>query len=77
MLDAEPEAMARTLDDPPQRPELELEWTSEGDMGDIARLNDLAYQYELGSFGQRWPGCRRARCRPTWPTTRASRWAAW
>jgi hypothetical protein len=28
VLDAEPEAMARSLDDPPARPELELEWTS-------------------------------------------------
>ncbi len=50
VLDAEPEAMARTLDDPPARPELDLEWTSEGDMRDIARLNDLAYEYELDSF---------------------------
>jgi GNAT superfamily N-acetyltransferase len=45
VLDAEPEAMARTLDDPPERPSLDLEWTAEGSMGDVGALNDVAYGY--------------------------------
>jgi GNAT superfamily N-acetyltransferase len=51
VLDAEPEAMARTLDEPPARPELELDWTREGSMRDVAALNDLAYGFD-GSFGR-------------------------
>jgi GNAT superfamily N-acetyltransferase len=49
VLDAEPEAMARTLEEPPQRPSLELEWTRAGSMSDVAALNDLAYGHD-GSF---------------------------
>jgi GNAT superfamily N-acetyltransferase len=45
VLDAEPEAMARTLDEPPARPPLE-DWTTEGSMGDVGAINDLAYGYE-------------------------------
>jgi ribosomal protein S18 acetylase RimI-like enzyme len=49
VLDAEPEAMARALDDPPARPQLE-DWTSEGSMTDVAVINDLAYGYGTDSF---------------------------
>jgi GNAT superfamily N-acetyltransferase len=50
VLDAEPEAMGRTLADPPGRPELDLEWTDQGSLQDLAALNDLAYGYGDGSF---------------------------
>lgn len=52
VFDGRPEAMARTLDDPPQRPELDLEWTSSGSMRDLALLNDVAYGYGGGSFAK-------------------------
>lgn len=48
VLDAEPEAMARTLEQAPARPPLE-DWSAEGSMEDVGVLNDLAYGYE-GSF---------------------------
>jgi GNAT superfamily N-acetyltransferase len=49
VLDAQPEAMARALDDPPGRPQLE-DWTAEGSMRDVGILNDLAYGYGSDSF---------------------------
>jgi GNAT superfamily N-acetyltransferase len=49
VLDAQPEAMARALDDPPGRPQLE-DWTAEGSMKDVGVLNDLAYGYGNHSF---------------------------
>jgi GNAT superfamily N-acetyltransferase len=55
VLDAEPVAMARTLDEPPARPELRLDWTSAGSMADVAALNDLAYGYD-GSFARTLSG---------------------
>ena len=42
--------MARTLDDPPARPQLN-DWTAKGSMGEVAVINDLAYGYD-GSFGR-------------------------
>jgi tRNA uridine 5-carboxymethylaminomethyl modification enzyme len=51
VLDAQPEAMARRLDAPPARPELELDWTSEGSMADVGVINDLAYGFD-GSLKQ-------------------------
>jgi GNAT superfamily N-acetyltransferase len=54
VLDAQPEAMARTLDRPPARPPLE-DWTAEGSMEDVAEINDLAYGYE-GSFARALSG---------------------
>jgi GNAT superfamily N-acetyltransferase len=48
VLDAQPEAMARLLDDPPGRP---LEnWTAEGSMEEVGAINDLAYAYGNDSF---------------------------
>jgi GNAT superfamily N-acetyltransferase len=49
VLDAQPEAMARALDDPPARPQLE-DWTSEGSMRDVGIINDLAYGHGTDSF---------------------------
>jgi GNAT superfamily N-acetyltransferase len=48
VLDAEPEAMGRTLDEPPACPPLE-DWTAEGSMEEVGAINDLAYGYD-GSF---------------------------
>lgn len=48
VLDAQPQGMARTLDDPPPRPQLD-DWTAEGSMDEVAVINDLAYGYD-GSF---------------------------
>lgn len=45
VLDAQPQGMARTLDDPPGRPQLE-DWSAEGSMEEVAIINDLAYGYE-------------------------------
>jgi GNAT superfamily N-acetyltransferase len=54
VLDAEPEAMARTLEQPPARPPLE-DWTADGSMSDVGAINDLAYGYD-GSFARALPG---------------------
>lgn len=48
VLDAEPQGMLRTLDDPPARPELD-DWTAQGSMREVGVINDLAYGYD-GSF---------------------------
>ena len=48
VLDAQPLGMARTLDDPPPRSQLD-DWTAEGSMDEVAVINDLAYGYD-GSF---------------------------
>lgn len=48
VLDAQPQGMARTLADPPARPQLD-DWTAEGSMEEVAVINDLAYGYD-GSF---------------------------
>lgn len=45
VLDAQPEAMGRSLNDPPERPQLE-DWTTDGAMEDVGTINDLAYGYE-------------------------------
>lgn len=55
VLDAEPAAMARTLADPPERPKLD-DWTNEGSMSDVGRINDLAYGYETDSFARLFAG---------------------
>jgi GNAT superfamily N-acetyltransferase len=41
--------MARGLDDPPGRPQLD-DWTPEGSMTDVGVINDLAYGYGTDSF---------------------------
>lgn len=51
VLDAEPAAMGRTLADPPERPELE-DWTDQGSMSDVGRLNDLSYAYGTDTFAR-------------------------
>jgi GNAT superfamily N-acetyltransferase len=56
VLDAEPEAMGRSLADPPERPVLDLEWTDRGSLHDLAALNDLAYGYGDDSFAKTLPG---------------------
>jgi GNAT superfamily N-acetyltransferase len=56
VLDAEPEAMGRSLANPPERPNLEIEWTDRGSMKDVATLNDLAYGYGDGSFAKALTG---------------------
>jgi GNAT superfamily N-acetyltransferase len=56
VLDAEPEAMGRSLANPPERPELDVEWTDRGSLHDLAELNDLAYGYGDGSFAKTLPG---------------------
>lgn len=48
VLDAQPQGMARGLDAPPGRPPLD-DWTAEGSMEEVARINDAAYGYD-GSF---------------------------
>lgn len=48
VLDAEPQAMARTLEQAPARPPLD-DWTAAGSMADVGSINDLAYGYQ-GSF---------------------------
>lgn len=49
VLDAQPEAMARALDDPPGRPQLE-DWTAEGSMQEVGSINDQAYAHGHDSF---------------------------
>ena len=56
VLDAEPEAMARTLEAPPERPELEVDWTDQGSMADVGALNDLAYDHDDDSFAKALAG---------------------
>lgn len=48
VLDAQPEAMARPLADPPARPQLE-HWSTEESIEEVAAINDSAYGYD-GSF---------------------------
>lgn len=49
VLDAEPAVMARTLDAPAPRPAL-ADWTDAGDLRDIGRINDRAYEHGTDSF---------------------------
>jgi len=52
VLDAEPEAMGRSLADPPERPELDVAWTDRGSLRELAEVNDLAYGYGDDSFAK-------------------------
>jgi N-acetylglutamate synthase-like GNAT family acetyltransferase len=54
VLDAEPTAMARTLDDPLDRPPGDAlrDWTAQGDLGDIGPINDRAYPFGTDSFSR-------------------------
>ena len=49
-LDAKPRAMGISLDQADDPDLLELEWTAEGDPGEMAALNDAAYGYEPGTW---------------------------
>ncbi len=55
VLDAEPAVMARTLDDPPPRPDLS-DWTDRGDLRDLAWINDRAYTHATDSFARALAG---------------------
>jgi GNAT superfamily N-acetyltransferase len=49
-LDAAPRVMAMELDGFPQPDLGGIEWTGEGSMEEMGRVNDLAYGYEVGTF---------------------------
>jgi N-acetylglutamate synthase-like GNAT family acetyltransferase len=53
-LDAEPTAMARTLDDALGRPPSDAlrDWTAQGDLGDVGPINDRAYPFGTDSFSR-------------------------
>ena len=54
-LDANPEAMARLLDDV-ARPDLRDEWTAEADIRDVAAVNDEAYPFGSDPFTRAFSG---------------------
>jgi GNAT superfamily N-acetyltransferase len=49
-LDAQPRAMGIELKSVTEPKLAELDWTAEGDPGEMARLNDAAYGYEQGTW---------------------------
>lgn len=49
-LDANPRAMALELADLPEPDPGDLEWTSDGSLEVMKRINDVAYGYEPGTF---------------------------
>jgi GNAT superfamily N-acetyltransferase len=51
VLDAEPHAMARSLDEPPARPELD-DWSADGALADVGAINDRAYPFGDDSFSR-------------------------
>jgi ribosomal protein S18 acetylase RimI-like enzyme len=53
-LDADPAAMGRTLADPPVRPPADAleDWTAQGDMADVGRVNDHAYPFGTDSWSR-------------------------
>jgi GNAT superfamily N-acetyltransferase len=52
VLDADPAAMQRPLDEPPARPPADAleDWTAAGDMADVAHVNDRAYTFGTDSW---------------------------
>jgi ribosomal protein S18 acetylase RimI-like enzyme len=51
LLDANPEAMARTLDQPVGRPAL-ADFTAQGDLADAMRINDRSYPFGTDSLSR-------------------------
>lgn len=49
-LDANPRAMALRLDALGELDSSDLEWTSDGSLEEMKRINDVAYGYERGTF---------------------------
>jgi GNAT superfamily N-acetyltransferase len=49
-LDANPRAMALRLDELPEVDPGDLEWTSDGSLEEMKRINDVAYGYDPGTF---------------------------
>ncbi len=57
-LDADPAAMGRTLAEPPPRPadDALTDWTAEGDIADVGRINDRAYPFGTDSWSRALSG---------------------
>jgi ribosomal protein S18 acetylase RimI-like enzyme len=58
VLDAEPAAMERPLAEPPPRPPGDAleDWTADGDMADVARINDRSYTFGTDSWSRALDG---------------------
>jgi GNAT superfamily N-acetyltransferase len=54
VLDADPAAMARRLDSPPERPAPDAlaDWTARGEMVDVGAVNDRAYTFGTDSWSR-------------------------
>jgi ribosomal protein S18 acetylase RimI-like enzyme len=54
VFDADPAAMARTLAEPPSRPPADAleDWTADGDLADVGRVNDRSYTFETDSWSR-------------------------
>jgi ribosomal protein S18 acetylase RimI-like enzyme len=54
VFDADPAAMARTLAKPPPRPPADAleDWTADGDLADVGRVNDRSYTFETDSWSR-------------------------
>ena len=50
-LDATPTAMVMDLSGLPEAEDDELDWDGAAAVGDVTRINDLAYGFEVGTFG--------------------------
>jgi hypothetical protein len=78
VLDAEPKAMARTLDNSLRRPpDGGLgDWTAEGDLVDVGAINDRACPFGTDSFSRSLHSLRMVPRTSTWHAAAASRWPA-
>jgi ribosomal protein S18 acetylase RimI-like enzyme len=57
-LDADPAAMGRTLAEPPSRPPADAleDWTADGDLADVVKVNDRSYTFGTDSWGRALDG---------------------
>jgi ribosomal protein S18 acetylase RimI-like enzyme len=57
-FDADPVAMGRTLAEPPARPPADAleDWTAEGDLADVGRINDRSYPFGTDSWSRALDG---------------------
>jgi ribosomal protein S18 acetylase RimI-like enzyme len=58
VLDADPAAMARTLAEPPPRPPADAleDWTADGELTDVGRVNDRSYTFGTDSWSRALAG---------------------
>jgi ribosomal protein S18 acetylase RimI-like enzyme len=57
-LDADPAAMGRRLAEPPARPPADAleDWTADGDLADVGRVNDRSYTFDADSWSRALDG---------------------